>query len=150
MHVIYIEYKWLPECIRGAKPMPADHSAQAAQAAHLFSIAANGGVMAAPPSPMIRASGHHHNGPLQHQQGLNPTGSQLSVGTPSAPHLTYQTPPPGIAHHQKVPSSLTHLFFILCFTLQCSDTLQLMDDCFEMTVCSVRHRQFTAPVYPVL
>ena len=60
---------------------------------------------------MIRASGHHHKGQLP--AGLNQAGSlqQLSVGTPTqTPHLTYQSPPPGIAHHQK---STTHSLLLL-------------------------------------
>ena len=99
--------QWLPECIRGSKPVPNDRcTGPQAQAAHLFAIAANGGVMAAPPSPMIRASGHHHNGPLQGSQ--SGSLSQLTVGTPiNASSHTYQSPPPGIAHHQTCYAMLT-------------------------------------------
>ena len=110
--------QWMPECIRGSKQLPSDGRAQGGQTADLFSIATQNGVLGAPPSPMIRASGHHHNGHLGSHQGLNQAGSlqQLSVGTPTqTPHLTYQTPPPGIAHHQQKRNYLSHFILSLIF-----------------------------------
>ncbi|CAG2163725.1 unnamed protein product, partial [Oppiella nova] len=64
--------QWLPECIRGSKALPPDATQTGGQTAHMFTIGANGGVIGAPPSPMIRASGHHHKSHYQlhpHQEG---------------------------------------------------------------------------------
>jgi hypothetical protein len=101
---------WLPECIRGSKPLPPD-ATQTGQTAHLFAIAANG--VMTPPSPMIRPSGHHHGS----QQTTGGSLQQLSVGTNTQTHLTYQTPPPGIAHTSAL--SAHHRMLILCFMRFC-------------------------------